>query len=448
MAKALQLPAEAVELIGQVRSLQEHAREVSAELQADLAGIRKAAADERAAVLKEAADASAELDRQRDELERERAALAEQSRREADRLQAERQAVRESTAAGLASVERQRVAAAAELAREREALEALLHDRVRGFDFIAGAWADYELARAERLADALEDKKHPAVSAAAEVRAKGQELAQLRRELKRAQWVLALYEFHFPWLAELRDIEVELAYVEAEPELDHVDDASDGPGPADPAQRFLSKDEYAALTESERNQRALDRYLVSRKTPWQVGRDYERYVGYLREQAGAKVTYQGIFAGLDDLGRDLICETTAGIEVVQCKRWSTRKTIHEKHVFQLFGTVVAMRIEHPDATVNGTFTTTTTLSERARQFARHLGIRIEEGVPLADYPRIKCNMSRGGQRIYHLPFDQQYDTTIIEPDKGEHWATTVADAERLGFRRAWRWKGAAAGTPS
>ena len=103
-----------------------------------------------------------------------------------------------------------------------------------------------------------------------------------------------------------------------------------------------------------------------------------------------------------------------------------------------------MRIEHPAKTVSGTFTTTTTLSERARQFAAQLDIHVEEDVPLADYPRIKCNIGRDGQRIYHLPFDQQYDTTIIEPEKGERWVATVAEAEALGFRRAWRWKGATA----
>ena len=65
-------------------------------------------------------------------------------------------------------------------------------------------------------------------------------------------------------------------------------------------------------------------------------------------------------------------------------------------------------------------------------------------MPLADYPRIKCNVGRDDQRIYHLPFDQQYDTTLIEPKKGEAWVSTVAEAEGLGFRRAWRWKGAAA----
>lgn len=55
----------------------------------------------------------------------------------------------------------------------------------------------------------------------------------------------------------------------------------------------------------ERNQLALDRYLRSRKNPWQLGRDYERYVGYLREQDGWNVNYQRIFRGFEDLGRVL-----------------------------------------------------------------------------------------------------------------------------------------------
>ena len=48
---------------------------------------------------------------------------------------------------------------------------------------------------------------------------------------------------------------------------------------------------------------------------------------------------------------------------------------------------------------------------------------------------------RGEERIYHLPFDQQYDSTVIEPDRGELYAATTAEAEELGFRRAWRWRG-------
>jgi hypothetical protein len=79
--------------------------------------------------------------------------------------------------------------------------------------------------------------------------------------------------------------------------------------------------------------------------------------------------------------------------------------------------VVAMRIENPGKHVSGTFTTTTSLCAPAR-FAGHLEIRVEENFPLQDYPRIKCNICRPiGERIYHLPFDQQYDTTTIEPER-------------------------------
>jgi hypothetical protein len=58
---------------------------------------------------------------------------------------------------------------------------------------------------------------------------------------------------------------------------------------------------------------------------------------------------------------------------------------------------------------------------------------------MKDFPRIKCNINNGN-RIYHLPFDQQYDTTKIE-NIGEFYAISVKDAEAKGFRRAVRWLG-------
>jgi CheY-like chemotaxis protein len=61
--------------------------------------------------------------------------------------------------------------------------------------------------------------------------------------------------------------------------------------------------------------------------------------------------------------------------------------------------------------------------------------------------RIKCNVGRTGERIYHLPFDQQYDTTVISPDR-EECVSTAAEAEALPVRRAWRWHRVAAGTPA
>jgi hypothetical protein len=339
-----------------------------------------------------------------------------------------------------------------DLDERRELVEALVHDKTTAFEFVGRAYADYEEARAQRESELLRAKPHAARKAAEVVKAKGRELAEARRRMKVAEWVVVLYELHFPWLDELRDLDEEASYIagadgtgmNGDTEIDGfvTDEATGGSGAdIDPTRRWLTADEYQGLSSVERNQRALDRYLRSRKTPWQLGRDYERYVGYLREQAGCKVTYQGIFKGLEDLGRDVIAERNGEIEVIQCKRWARAKTIHEKHVFQLFGTVVAMRIEHPFEHVRGTFTTTTTLSERAREFARVLEITVEEGLPLADYPRIKCNIAQpSGEHIYHLPLDQQYDTTVIEPERGERYVATVAEAEELGFRRAWRWR--------
>lgn len=53
-----------------------------------------------------------------------------------------------------------------------------------------------------------------------------------------------------------------------------------------------------------------------------------------------------------------------------------------------------------------------------------------------EFPRIKCNIGKDGEKIYHLPFDQKYDRTIIDKNKGEFFATTVAEAVEHGFRRA------------
>lgn len=318
---------------------------------------------------------------------------------------------------------------------DRAAFHAIVEDRARGIGFVADAWAEYEEARAEAQAEALRTKSHPALAASEAVAAKKREIAAAIRRAKLAEWTVRLYEEAVPSLTELSDEGEHDGYVEA-PERDV-------PADVDPVLAWLSRDEYDALPPVERNQRALDGYLARRKTRWQIGRDYEQYVGYLRERDGFVVTYQGIVKGLEDLGRDLVARRDDEIEVIQCKRWSASKTIHEKHVFQLYGTVVLAQIENPGLRVRGTFTTTTSLSQVARAVAERLDIRVEEGLPLGEFPRIKCNIARDSdERIYHLPFDQQYDKTVIEPERGEVCVHTAAEAESLGFRRAFRWKGA------
>ena len=52
----------------------------------------------------------------------------------------------------------------------------------------------------------------------------------------------------------------------------------------------------------------------------------------------------------------------------------------------------------------------------------------------------QCNIGKQGEKIYHLPFDQQYDKILIDK-QGEFFAHTVKEAEEKGFRRAFRWSG-------
>ncbi len=62
---------------------------------------------------------------------------------------------------------------------------------------------------------------------------------------------------------------------------------------------------------------------------------------------------------------------------------------------------------------------------------------------MGSYPCIKCNIGRsesGETKIYHLPFDQQYDATKIK-NRGEFYAMTVKEAEDAGFRRTFKWFG-------
>lgn len=88
------------------------------------------------------------------------------------------------------------------------------------------------------------------------------------------------------------------------------------------------------------------------------------------------------------------------------------------------------------------FVTSTQLSDTAREFANALGVKLRESLPLERYPSIKCNLSRAtNEKIYHLPFDQQYDKTLVEQERNECYVETVLEAESLGFRRAQHWRG-------
>ena len=84
----------------------------------------------------------------------------------------------------------------------------------------------------------------------------------------------------------------------------------------------------------------------------------------------------------------------------------------------------------------------TSFSNRAKEIASVLNVKIVENYPIGNFPRIKSNTNYDecGEKtkIYHLPMDQQYDRTTISKSKGEFCAYTVKEAEDAGFRRAFR----------
>lgn len=50
--------------------------------------------------------------------------------------------------------------------------------------------------------------------------------------------------------------------------------------------------------------------------------------------------------------------------------------------------------------------------------------------------RIKGNISRSGERIYHVPGGRWYERTRINPSKGERWFCSEEEARAAGWRKS------------
>ncbi|MEY4751498.1 MAG: hypothetical protein RIQ60_3712 [Pseudomonadota bacterium] len=295
----------------------------------------------------------------------------------------------------------------------------------------------------EQIARDLTEKARPALKAAEAVR-EARELARNNKaEAETLRNHLALYEAQAPWLAELVDCSL-TDILEGLAQAQAMKDA--GANGRDPASLFLTRAEWSALSPSKRNQLALDRYWDYRqRNAWLAGIQYERYIGYCYEQEGFSVEYHGAIEGVEDLGIDLICTKGDVIQVVQCKRLSLAKQlpVRENAVAQIYGAALYYAISNQidRSNVKPVLITTFELSPRAREFASALGVYTRENKSIERYPCIKCNFSSSGERIYHLPFDQQYDKTRIGKGSKDFYAMDIDYAEKMGFRRAYRWSG-------
>lgn len=320
------------------------------------------------------------------------------------------------------------------LDEQEDFIHKLLNSNPATAPFFAKQFADYLHLQDLKDVNYLQAKPHPAFTAAEKVREIAAQKRTLQQQCKLQEYQLTLYETIFPWLSDFKEISSEDLQQFAESEIAPESEYSS-------LKKWLSPQEYRSLSSDDRLQLALERYSKRQKSNWQIGIEYERYVGYCYEKKGYRVRYNGATEGLEDMGRDLIISKDKKMYVIQCKRWSVEKTIHEKHIFQLYGTTILQKMEHPDCTVGSLFITTTSLSDLAKSCADYLDITVVENFPLKEYPLIKCNVSKDGDQIYHLPFDQQYDRVIINPSDGDFYASTIAEAESKGFRHAWRWSG-------
>lgn len=202
---------------------------------------------------------------------------------------------------------------------------------------------------------------------------------------------------------------------------------------------YVSKEEYNRFSVDERNQLALNNYIKGKKSKWQIGRDYEMYCAYIYEKNGWHVERFGIEKRLNDMGRDIIATKDDTVHIIQCKLWSNDKLIHEKHIAQLYGSTIEYIISIETTLfkqkIVPVFITNIELSETAQKFAKRLNVLVCKW-QMQEYPRIKCNINNG-EKIYHLPFDQQYDRTQIK-NNGESYEFCVKDAVYKGFKRARR----------
>jgi len=280
----------------------------------------------------------------------------------------------------------------------------------------------------------LLEKKNPAKKANEAIKESNSEKREWIKKARENELILLELKELFPAIEEYLD---EPESSELPPDLPPIPVDEDD----DQAKSYLSKDEYERLSITDKYQLALDRYISRPHSKAEIGRFYERQIGYSYESKGYDVEYKGILDGFYDLGRDIIAEDEKEILIFQAKCWSSKKVIREKYIFNLYATAIHYgKTTKTRKAVKPVFVTTTEYSEVAIDVAKLLSVKLIH-IPLdKTYPLIKCNINNGSY-IYHLPFDQQYDRVKIKQNSGERYVCTIQQAENLGFRRAMRWFG-------
>ena len=252
------------------------------------------------------------------------------------------------------------------------------------------------------------------------------ELAELFKYQYKFEYLLSIY----PELRKFKDDDAYIKYKEEEEKRCNI-------------KNWLPEEKYSRLSETEREQLAVDRYIEQEGyqwSDWEKGRNYEIYCAYILYNEGYDIAQEGLNKKLEDKGRDIIAihRKSGEVLIVQCKNW--KGEVRENVVFQLFGSYAQWLAENGrrlgDDAVMPWLYVTGAVSEEAKRCAEILKVQIRI-LPMGKFPAIKCNVNHNtGQKIYHLPFDRHYDLVKINV-KGKGYKFKIAEAITEGFRRAY-----------
>ena len=253
-----------------------------------------------------------------------------------------------------------------------------------------------------------------------------EKLAELFKYQYKFEYLLSIY----PELRKFKDEDAYIRYKEEENNRCRI-------------KNWLSDVEYYNLSEVEREQLAIDRYMKQETyqwSDWEKGRNYEIYCAYILYHEGYDIIQEGLNKRLDDKGIDIIAihRETGKILIVQCKNWNSE--VRENVVCQLYGSYAQWLVDNDrrleDVNIEPWLYITGRISKVAIDCADKLKVGIRH-LLMGDFPPIKCNVNHNTkQKIYHLPFDRHYDLVKIN-EKGKGYKFSIAEAIDEGFRRAY-----------
>lgn len=165
----------------------------------------------------------------------------------------------------------------------------------------------------------------------------------------------------------------------------------------------------------------------------EIGKMYERYIGFLKEQEGYSVEYHGINFRHKDSGIDLVCKRDNEVLLVQCKRLSHLKVIHEDILNKLRGSLEEYKAKTENDNVKAEVCASSQFAEDSINAAKIHNIKISV-IPFdSEYPSIKCNISKGLKHFFPI-YHPLYDRISINPTLGECYCKTAEEAYQKGFQ--------------